>query len=157
MRDSGINLTEDIREKSAEALNASLANTLYSVLASKFAHWNVKGTGFYPAHKLFDDVYQFYSESADILGERITALGGTAEGLIGEVSANSTIVYMATDTDLVATHMHAMAQMLGQVANGYRHGAAITEEDIATQDVFIQLARDADKLLYFLEADLRKA
>src|SRR3954469_15236459 len=153
VRSTRINLNEDARVEAIDCLNENLANTLYAQLASKFAHWNVKGTGFLPAHQLFDKIYEFYASSADILGERITALGGTAEGLISSVMANSTIAYTATDEDNVEKHTSAMADMLGVVANNYRVAIELTEDpevhDRATQDVFIELAREADKLLYF--------
>lgn len=153
-------LSEEARIVCVDILNDCLANTLYAVLASKFAHWNVKGTGFYPAHKLFDEVYEFYSGAADTLAERITALGGDAEGLLTDVASSSTIEYGADETDQVHEHIQAMATMISQVANQYRQGIEIVRvsevNDQCTQDVFIELAREADKFLYFLEADLRK-
>lgn len=158
IRSTSIDLEEDTRSHSIKLLNECLANTLYAVLASKFAHWNVKGAGFYPAHKLFDEVYEFYSESADIIAERITALGGTAEGRLADIAGSSNIIYDAEDTALVEEHMKAMASMLCQVANQYR--LAIVDnllDDMATQDLFITLTRDADKFIYFLEADLRRS
>lgn len=159
VRSTRINLSEEAREVCIDALNHSLANTLYAVLASKFAHWNVKGTGFFPAHELFDKVYEFYTDAADKIGERITAIGGDAEGLLGDVAANSTIEYGANENDQVKEHMAAMATMLGQVSNDYRQGIEIVRvkdvNDQITQDLFIEICREADKLLYFLEADLR--
>lgn len=149
-----IDLPEDTKASSIDCLNDNLANTLFAVLASKFAHWNVKGTGFFPAHQLFDKVYEFYSNAADIIGERITALGGVAEGLLTNVAGNSSIVYEADATDTVSDHMIAMADMLGIIANGYREGVEMVNSDKLTQDVFIELGREADKLLYFLESDL---
>lgn len=160
IRDTKIDLSVESREACIDTLNDCLANTLFAVLASKFAHWNVKGTGFYPAHKLFDKVYEFYSNAADEIGERITALGGNAEGLLFQVSGASTIDYAAGPSESVAAHMQAMATMLAQISNQYRQGIEIvrTKEvnDQITQDIFIELAREADKLIYFLEADLRK-
>lgn len=159
VRPTRIALSEEAREVCIDALNHSLANTLYAVLASKFAHWNVKGTGFFPAHKLFDDVYEFYAEAADKIGERITALGGTAEGMLSDVAAKSTIEYTADASVDVKAHMIAMADMLGQVGNDYRQGIEIVRvkdvNDQTTQDLFIELCREGDKLLYFLEADIR--
>jgi starvation-inducible DNA-binding protein len=150
-----IELDTDVKEECANILNDCLANTLYAVLSSKFAHWNVKGTGFYPAHLLFDKIYEFYSDSADTLAERITALGGIARGELIDVSSTSEISYDANANSTVKEHMQAMADMLGQVSNAYRQGIEATSADKATQDVLIELTRSADKFLYFLEADLR--
>lgn len=155
VRKTRINLTDEVRTTACETLNVSLANTLFGVLSSKFSHWNVKGAGFFPAHKLFDKVYKFYSRAADTLGERITALGGDAQGLLFDIQTNSNLSYDVEATDNVHEHMVAMADLLGQIANGYRAGIVEAGADAATQDVFIQLTREADSFLYFLEADLR--
>lgn len=159
VRPTRIDLSEEAREACIDALNHSLANTLYAVLASKYAHWNVKGTGFFPAHKLFDQVYEFYADAADKIGERITALGGTAEGRLSDVAATSTIEYTVGANANVKDHMKEMANMLGQVGNDYRQGIEIVRvkdvNDQTTQDLFIELCREGDKLMYFLEADLR--
>lgn len=158
VRETRIDMPEDAKSASIDCLNDNLANTLFAVLASKFAHWNVKGTGFYPAHQLFDKIYEFYSDAADTLGERITALGGVAEGLLHHVSGNSSIVYDADANNNVRVHTTAMAEMLGIIANGYREGIEVVRvsnvNDQLTQDVFIELGREADKLLYFLESEL---
>lgn len=162
VRKTRIDLSDDERAVSIDCLNDCLANTLFAVLASKFAHWNVKGAGFLPAHRFFDEVYKFYSDSADTIAERITALGGTAEGLLYDVSGTSKITYNASASSNVKDHQVAMADMLGQVGNFYRSGIDTVKSedgfgDYATQDVFIELCREADKLLYFLEAELRAA
>ena len=147
------------REVAIDCLNEYLANTIYAQLAAKFAHWNVKGTGFHPAHLLFDQVYDFYEESVDKIGERITALGGTAEGLLHDVMMTCDVSYDAGPDDKVEQHMKAMADLLGRVVNGYREGIeTVRVEDVndqTTQDLFIELCREGDKLLYFLEAELR--
>lgn len=161
VRPTRISLSEEAREAAIDCLNENLANTLFGVLAAKVAHWNVKGTGFLPTHRFFDEIYDFYSKAADTIGERITALGGNAEGLLHEVSAASTVEYTGTDDDDVEAHTKAMADLLGQIGNGYRQGIEVVRvadiNDQLTQDIFIELGREADKLLYFLEAALRKS
>jgi starvation-inducible DNA-binding protein len=158
VRPTGINLSEEARDEAIDCLNQNLANTLFAVLASKFAHWNVKGTGFYPAHLLFDKVYEFYSEAADTIGDRRTALGGNAEGMLQDVFS-SDFTYNASASDDVRTHMQAMAELLSRVSNSYRQGIETVRvpdiNDQLTQDIFIELGREADKLLMFLEMDLR--
>lgn len=156
VRPTSIDVPSEVRASCIDALNICLANTLYAVLASKFAHWNVKGPGFYPTHLLFDQIYEFYSDAADSIGERITALGGNAEGLLSDVATTSNIIYDGEATDQVQEHIKSMASMLGQIANEYRSLIDDGElsSDRATQDLLITLTREADKQLYFLEAAL---
>lgn len=141
--------------ESIRRMNKCLANTVATQLAAKYAHWNVKGPGFHPAHLLFDEVSKFLLGAADTLGERITALGGVAEGLITDVHMESDISYTAGVGGTVTQHTEALANCLGRVSNGYRDCIELTEGDKATQDVFIELSREADKMLYFLEASLQ--
>lgn len=157
MFETRINLDHDQRDLAAEHLNACLANTIFAQAAAKFAHWNVKGSGFHPAHLLFDQVAAFYEKSADVLGERITALGEIANGLLPDVTSASTVEYTATGSEKVSSHMKAMADMLGQVVNEYRDeaGSDWAKADLVSQNMLLELAQEGDKMLYFLEADLR--
>lgn len=161
VRMTRISLSDEAREITIDCLNDNLANTIFAALAAKFAHWNVKGTGFLPTHRFFDEVATFYNGAADTIAERITALGGNAEGLMSDISVSSTVNYEADETEDCEAHMKAMADLLGQIGNGYRHGIEVVRvasvNDQLTQDIFIELGREADKLLYFMEAALRKS
>src|SRR3954469_21797081 len=95
VRSTRIDLSQEARDVAIDCLNENLANTIYSALAAKFAHWNVKGAGFLPVHRFFDELAEFFNNSADTIAERITALGGNAEGLLHEVSTYSNLAYEA--------------------------------------------------------------
>lgn len=156
VRSSRVPGTEEDRERSIDLLNTSLADTLYAKMAAKFSHWNVKGAGFYPAHLLFDKVAESLEEASDIIAERITALGGNAEGTIEEVFQTSQLSYSVSADGLVKDHMRALADLLGRISDRYQVGIReCPDADLASQDVFITLTRDVDKLIYFVETDLR--
>lgn len=150
---SRVDLDQDVKDGCIGVLNFCLANTVFAQLCSKHAHWNVKGPGFFPAHKLFDKVHEFYLESADRIGERITALGGVAEGMISDISGNSELVFDASDHG-VSDCMEAMADLMGQVANYWRDAVNTTTADKVTQNLLLELTEEADKMLYFLEHGL---
>lgn len=159
VRSTRISLSEEARAVCIDSLNKNLANTIFAALAAKNAHWNVKGTGFLPTHRFYDELAAFYSNAADTIAERITALGGNAEGDLNDVMGASDLHYTASDFDDVGSHNKAMADLLGQIANGYRQGVETVRvesvNDQLTQDIYIELGREADKFLYFLEAELR--
>ncbi|RLS43744.1 MAG: DNA starvation/stationary phase protection protein Dps, partial [Planctomycetota bacterium] len=67
-------------------LNQRLSDLLDLGLQAKQAHWNVKGPQFISLHELFDSVASDVSGFVDDVAERITALGGTAEGTLQVVS-----------------------------------------------------------------------
>lgn len=151
-----------VAEASIELLNRHLALTTAAQLFAKFAHWNVKGDGFYSAHKLFDKVYAQLQQQTDAIAERITALGGVANGLPGELAqiwiadASGAFAGLAADgAQNVRDNMRAMVAMQAYVANSFREAIALAATDAVTQNLFLGLAEDADHMLYFLEAGLR--
>jgi len=153
-----ISTSDEVIGQVVPFLNIQLANTTVAQLQIKFAHWNVKGEGFFPAHKLFDEIYELVVEQTDDIGERITALGGIAEGLLTQVEKLSTLPqYGSGPSQLVQAHIESMADLVGHLGNEYRKGIALCGKvgDLVTQDLFLKLAGDIDRKLYFLEAHLR--
>jgi len=47
---------------------------------AKIAHWNVKGEDLYQLHLLFDSIAEHVEDAIDLIAERVTALGGRANG-----------------------------------------------------------------------------
>ena len=67
----------------------SLASAIDLERQATQAHWNVKGPNFIAPHELFDKVAEATEEFSDLLAERVTALGGTAEGRLQAVTVQS--------------------------------------------------------------------
>src|SRR4029078_918960 len=82
-------LPQDRRRELANLLNQRLADMIDLHLQAKQAHWNVKGPSFIALHELFDDVAEETDGHADTVAERVTALGGEAEGSLQVVSKQS--------------------------------------------------------------------
>lgn len=153
-----MSLPEKDRIEIIKILNKSLASTsdLYAQL--KQAHWNIKGAEFIALHKLFDELAEETAEQVDIIAERITALGGTALGTIQEAVKNTELRVYPVDIFSMTQHIEHLAHnfaILGELA---RNNIDETEklDDMATNDLYIDLARMLDKNLWFLEAHLQK-
>ena len=82
-------LPRSIRFRSVGLLNRSLASAIDLERQATQAHWNVKGPNFIALHELFDKVAEATEEFSDLLAERVTALGGTAEGRLQAVTVQS--------------------------------------------------------------------
>ena len=82
-------LSEAVRTKSIALLGRNLALSIDLALQTKQAHWNVKGPNFIALHELFDKVSDEVREFVDLIAERITTLGGTAEGTLQAVGPRS--------------------------------------------------------------------
>src|SRR5260370_24789934 len=82
-------LPQSIRSQSVGLLNRNLALAIDLERQAKQALWNVKGPTFIALHELFDKVAEAAEEFTDLLAERATALGGTAEGRLHSVAESS--------------------------------------------------------------------
>jgi starvation-inducible DNA-binding protein len=155
--DTRINVPAENRQQIIAILNARLADTLDLQTQTKFAHWNVKGTDFYQVHLLFDTIAEHVEDAIDLIAERITALGGIANGTLRQaVEASSLKEYNLNARDSME-HVEALLGQVSIVANAAREAIDQTEElaDKATSDLFTQIVRDMDKDIYFLEAHLQ--
>ena len=84
-----IDLTEKIRRNVIVVLNDRLADAIDLQSQVKQAHWNVKGPNFIALHELFDKISDVVLEHIDEIAERITSLGGTAEGTVAVAAKRS--------------------------------------------------------------------
>ncbi len=155
---TSVNLSETIRQQIIDILNARLADTIDLKTQAKQAHWNIKGPEFFQLHELFDSIAAHLDDQADLIAERLTALGGTALGTARIAAATSAIPEYDLDAVAGLDHVAALSERLARAANQFRREIDRTDElgDKATSDLFTQITREADKDLWFLEAHLQK-
>lgn len=153
-----IDLPADVRQKSIELLNKSLAATVDMWTQTKYAHWNVKGERFYQLHLLFDEIAGELDDYIDLVAERITALGGTAMGTLRMAAQASPLSEYNTDAVDGQEHLVALADHLAAYAKLMRDGIARSDEfdDANTADLFTEISRNVDKRLWFLDAHMQK-
>src|ERR1039458_8035273 len=89
MYKSKIDLPEKVRRNVIVILNDRLADAIDLQSQVKQAHWNVKGPHFIALHELFDKISDAILEQIDVIAERITSLGGTAEGTVAVAAKRS--------------------------------------------------------------------
>jgi len=156
---SSIGVPENNRQALIALLNARLADSTDLRTQVKWAHWNVKGLHFIQLHELFDSVASHLEEQTDTIAERITTLGGVANGTVREAAAKSGL----KEADLTASDGPSMLKFVvhnvAHHANAMR--TAVQESgdlgDAITADLFTQLTRELDKDLWFLEAHLTQS
>ena len=88
---TSIDLSEPVRVQMLELLSSCLADMADLQTHAKHAHWNVKGAQFRPLRELFGQVASNLEQQADDVAERITALGGVAQGTARQVAAASNL------------------------------------------------------------------
>lgn len=141
-----VNTTESspkigISSEDLSAINAGLAQVLSDTftlyLKTHGYHWNVTGPHFRSLHLLFEEQYQELWEAADVLAERMRALGSGAPGSYAEFIEHSSI----TDNERTSDAMTMVAN-LGRdhetLARLIRPLVEVAEEagDGATADLF---------------------
>ena len=158
MFETRIDLNLKNRQEMIGVLNAQLADTFDMFSFMKHAHWNVKGQQFIALHKLFDEIATELLAHIDEIAERATALGGMALGTTRIVSESSQLeLYPLTVVESIETVL-VLANRMAQLAANVRSAAKRAEQldDLDTNDLFIEISRDLDKWLWFLEAHLQK-
>jgi starvation-inducible DNA-binding protein len=150
-------LSTKTRAKVVDVLNARLADAIDLQLQAKQAHWNVKGPQFIALHELFDRISGDLSGHVDDMAERITALGGTAEGTIQAVGGRSKLPAYPPGLAEGRAHLEALAGSLARFGKNVRKAIGETGKagDADTSDLFTGISRSADKSLWLIEAHLQ--
>lgn len=147
-------LSEDVRSKSAVLLNRHLAAAIDLHAQVKQAHWNVRGRQFIGLHELFDGIAADVEDWSDLLAERAAALESAADGTIQIAAERSHLPRYPLALAPGKAHLEALSQALA--AFGGEARSAIDEAaslgDPVTSDVFTEIVRDADEVLWKLEA-----
>ncbi len=158
MTNTRIDIPADRREKLCNLLNTGLAGALDLSLATKQAHWNVKGPTFRELHMLFDELHTNVDAHVDNLAERVTTLAGTARGTLQAATSTTTLPAFPLDAKDGAALCAALADRYA--AYGKVTRAAIDESaalgDAVTADLFTGVVRAIDKDLWFIESHLNR-
>jgi starvation-inducible DNA-binding protein len=153
-----IDLPSNAKATVIAALNENLAAGIDLALATKQAHWNLKGPQFIAVHEMIDGFRTELDTHVDIVAERIAQLGGTALGSLGAVSAGTKLKPYPTDIYAIHDHLAALIDRYGVVANMTRKAIDDTDAagDATTADIFTAASRSLDKALWFLEAHVHE-
>jgi starvation-inducible DNA-binding protein len=156
MYQTRIALSPDTKEKVVEVMQERLAEALDMYSQAKFAHWNVKGDNFYQLHLVFDKVAETVFPQIDAIAERLTQLGGVANGTVRQAAMVSKIPEYKVELINGMDHVTALADALGHYCEELREASDKIDEigDEPTSDFFKQLVVEAEEVLYFLESHL---
>jgi starvation-inducible DNA-binding protein len=156
MRQTRIDLPEETRAEIAALLNARLADAVDLMMQAKQAHWNVRGTSFFALHELFDKVHEEVAGYVDLVAERAVQLGHVAEGTVRTSAERSALGEYPLRISSGHDHAEALAAALGRFAELNRRAIdqAAALRDAGTADIFTEISRGTDKLLWMVEAHL---
>jgi starvation-inducible DNA-binding protein len=152
-----IDLSEKTRRNVIVILNDRLSDAIDLQSQVKQAHWNVKGPHFIALHELFDKISDAVLEQIDEMAERITSLGGTAEGTVAVAAKRSKLKNYPLSITAGKDHLFYLSTQLSVFGKAVRSATDQTDElgDADSADLFTQISRETDKYLWFIEAHLQ--
>jgi starvation-inducible DNA-binding protein len=142
------------RKAIAADLNSALAHLIDLALRAKQAHWNVTGPNFHGLHETFDGIAGDAREYADTVAERARALGVLVDGTLPTVAKASTLGDFPAATSDWKALVRAVHESLAATSQALQGFASEIEDDLATQDTFIEVIRGLDKWAWMLQASL---
>ncbi len=122
-----IDLSEKTRRNVIAILNDRLADAIDLQSQVKQAHWNVKGPNFIALHELFDKISDLVLEQIDTIAERVTSLGGTAEGTVAVAAKRSKLKNYPLSITAGKDHLFYLSTQLSVFGKAVR--AAIDDTD----------------------------
>ncbi|MEM9579018.1 MAG: DNA starvation/stationary phase protection protein [Pseudomonadota bacterium] len=151
---TGVRETDGI----AEGLADVLADTYRLVFKSHAYHWNVEGPLFYSVHNLTEEHYKNMFDAADVLAERIRALGHLApssmrditgrsaiEDRDGELTTEDMLKDLAADHERLAHRFHALIRSVED------------RSDPVTEDLATERSAFHEKAAWMLRAMAKKS
>ncbi len=147
-------LPAEVREAVTAPLRRGVILSIDLGLQSKQAHWTLRGPTFIALHELFDDIAEAAGEYADLCAERLMALGGVADGTSATVAAQSPLRPYPIGLMAAERHIDLLASALGSYARFNYEAIKSTADagDPTTSDVFTEISRGIDQLLWKVEA-----
>ncbi|MEO9254787.1 MAG: DNA starvation/stationary phase protection protein Dps [Tepidiformaceae bacterium] len=147
-------LSDSRRAEIIADLNTTLAYMVDLFVSSKQAHWNVHGPNFTGLHELLDTIAAEARGYADTVAERTVALRGTAHGTINDVASVKQIPAFPTDMQDWEGLTREMHERLMKASERLRESAASMDDELGSQDIYVEIIRGLDKWAWMLEAHL---
>jgi starvation-inducible DNA-binding protein len=145
----------DGAEAVVELLQGRLVGLIDLALTLKHVHWNVVGPHFIGVHRMLDPQAERVNEFIDAIAERITAMGGSPNGLPGRLVAQREWDDYALGRDVVDAHLAALDQVYVGIITSHRDGVARAGElDPVTEDMLIGQTGELELFHWFVRAHL---
>jgi starvation-inducible DNA-binding protein len=124
-----IGLEPDVCQRSVDALNQVLADTMTLRDLYKKHHWQVAGHTFYQLHLLFDKHYEEQNTLVDAIAERIQLLGGVSIAMAPDVAETTRIPRPPRGREAVPVQISRLLEAHELILKEARAAARKADED----------------------------
>ena len=157
--DNELRLEQGKAEQIIDALNTDLASTYMLYHQLKKHHWNVEGAEFRDLHLFLGDAAMEAEEAADIIAERLQALGGTPVSNPVNQAETAIVEFEGDDVYDIRTSLENDLEMYGDIIESLREHVELATDlgDHATaellREILVQTEEDAHHIEHYLEDD----
>ncbi len=139
-----------------EVLQQRLYDLINLASHAKQVHWTVQGREFLALHEFFDKVQADLNEHADIIAERIAALGGHVRGTIQAAVKGSQLPDYPLDIASAPKHIEAFSSSIFQLKMVVRASTKSVSElnDNGSADLLSELSRKIDEISWMVGAQM---
>jgi starvation-inducible DNA-binding protein len=138
---------------SHEALQQTLVDLAALATYTKQAHWNISGPNFMSVHLYLDQLTDMLRDSADVVGERIAALGASPDGRAITVSQCTTLTTIPAGDLEIPDALSALDANLTELIEAIATRIAATT-DIVNADLLTKVLDDLGQHRWFVRSQL---
>lgn len=148
-------LDADAAREVVDLLQDRLVSMIDLTLTLKHVHWNVVGPTFIAVHQMLDPQHRAATGMVDDLAERIAALGGSANGLPGNLVAVRRWEDYPVHRAQVPVHLRELDAVYDGVISDHRSALdRIGDLDPVSEDLLIGHTGRLEQFQWFVRAHL---
>jgi len=148
-----IGIDAEGRKQICENLSRVLSDTFLMALKTQNYHWNVTGRMFKSLHVLFEEQYKDLYEAADLIAERMRALGEFAPGSFSAFSKQTAIkeeTGIPSSDEMISNLIKGHETIVEALNEGIRKCDDVSDD--ATQDMLIARVQEHEKQAWMLRS-----
>ncbi len=159
VEENELRLDTEKAEQVIDALNTDLAATYVLYHQLKKHHWNVVGAEFRDLHLFLGEAADRAEEGADVIAERVQALGGTPVAGMSALESHAPVESEDPDIYDIRTSLSHDLEIYGDIIESLRDHIELATNlgDHATAEnlrqILVEVEEDAHHIEHYLEED----